>query len=374
MLISLAICASVTLQAIPPKALWIPANNHDLQYQGRVGQTSHENVTFYYAGNLMKFRFRGTDLAVRFKEDQYGPANSFGFKIDGSPEIPLQLVAGTAQNYVVAVGLKNKIHEVVMYRRTDTYGGVATFDGLWLNKGAQLLSPPPMPTRKIECFGDSVMGGTNSIAFGYEAQPDASLDYYNDNAFLIDGYWGFGYIAARKLRAVANVQGIGGLSLLNHTGWFGGDLKNTVGWQTTWNKLDPLPGQFTQWDFSKFVPDVVIISIGQNDWRGGHLNDPAWRKLWRSTYLGIVNNLHRYYPKALFVFTTTILGHDLRFDDMLKVIAQKFNTEHNDHLASYLAFKNVGRGTPGHPRQLEQEEMGNELANYLIHLHGLWGH
>lgn len=361
------------LGPVPPKAEFVPANNHKLQYDGRIGFDQKQKASFYYAGTSMTFRFKGTDLGVRFQEDNYGPANSFGFKIDGSPEIPIQLVAGTTQNYVVAVGLANKCHKVVMYRRTDTFGGVATFDGLWLNDGAKLLSPPRLVAKKIECFGDSVMGGTNTIAFGYENQPDSNLDYYNDNAFLIDGYWGFGAIAARKLHAQANVEGIGGLSLLDHTGWYGGDLKNTVGWQTTWDKLDPLPGQYSEWDFSKFVPDVVVVSIGQNDARGGHINDPVWRELWESTYLGILSKLNGYYPKAKFVLTTTILGHDLRFDGMLKDIAKEFNIQHNRDQASYFAFKNVGRGTPGHPRQAEQEEMGRELANYLIHLPGLWG-
>lgn len=356
----------------PPNALWVSPDDGRLQYFGRIGFDDPKAPTFYYSATGFRTRFRGASIALRFAEDGYGPANSFGVRVDGGPEIPVQLVANSDQTYVAVVGLPNRVHDLVVYRRQDTYGGVATFKGMWLDKGARLLDPPKRPTRKIEFFGDSVTGGDAVTAFGFEAKPDGAVSYENSDAKLNDGWWSFAAVAARRLNADANIEGIGGLPLLDHTGWFGGSLDADVGLETTWDKLDPIPGQFKPWDFSRFTPDVVVVAIGQNDSHGGDIHDPAFHARWVATYERVLEGLRGHYPKARFVLTTTILGHDLAWDRALQEIAASYEKEHPG-LVRYFGFKNVGRGTPGHPRVAEEDEMGRELADYLSRLPGIGG-
>lgn len=359
-------------QRVDPDAAWVPANDPKLQYVGRVGFEDPRVASFYYSASGFKARFRGRSLALRFEEDDYGPANSFGVKIDGAPEIPIRLVPKLDQSYVVAVGLEDRVHDLEVFRRQDTYGGVAKFRGMLLDKGAKLENPPARSRRKIEFFGDSVMGGTGTIAFGYEGKQDGAIAYENSDAFLNDGYWSFGAIAARRLHAEANIEGIGGLSLLDHTGWFGGSLDRTIGLATTWDKLDPIGGQFSPWNFSLFTPDVVVISIGQNDARGGNIQDAAWRREWKDAYLHVLEGLRGHYPKAAIVLTTTILMHDLEWDRAIEEVVAEWNEAHKRDSICYFAFKRTGKATPGHPRLAEQEEMGRELADFLEHLRGAW--
>lgn len=371
--------SSIITQSSPqkaplPAAEWIPASDTHLSYYGRIGFTSPSSpadaakpggAAFYYPSTSVKFRFKGTSLAAKFFDHATGLANSFGVTIDGSPEIPVQLEANKEQTRVIAVGLPNRVHTVEIYRRQDTWTGPADIEGVWLDEGATLLSPPPRPKRKIEFYGDSVCAGAASLAFGYENSPDNAWTYENENGFLNDGYWSFSAMTARAMNLDAHIQGIGGLPLLDKTGWYGGDLQNCVGLETTWDKLNPNIGQFTNWDFSEFTPQVVVISVGQNDAHGGNIEDASWRQHWEDRYLQILSQMFSHYPKAHFVLTTTVLDHDLKFDESLKEIAAEFCRQKGSETAVYFGFKRAGKGTPGHPRYKEQLEMATELTAFL---------
>ena len=160
----------------------------------------------------------------------------------------------------------------------------------------------------------------------------------------------------------------------DHTGWFGGSLDKTIGLETTWDKLDPISGQFSQWDFTRFLPDVVVIAVGQNDAHGGDIHDPEKRMAWKASYKKLLDGLKSHYPKALFVLTTTILFHDLEWDKAIQEVADEYDSSIGHKDVRYFAFKRVGKGTPGHPRITEEEEMGKELAQFIDHLPGVWRH
>ncbi|MDR3690236.1 MAG: GDSL-type esterase/lipase family protein [Fimbriimonas sp.] len=356
-----------------PNAEWFSADNPHLQFYGRIGFEDPKAASFAYSATGFRTRFSGRSLALRFEEDTYGPANSFGVRIDDGPEIPIQLLSGQDRAYVAAIGLPSRTHNLEVYRRQDTYGGVAKFKGMWLDKGAKLEDPPARSRRRIEFFGDSVTSGAATLAFGYEGQPDPTIDYANPNDFINDGYWGLGATTARLLHADANVQGIGGLSLLDHTGWFGGELANTIGLETTWDKLNPIGGQQTPWDFLRFIPHVVVIAVGQNDARGGEVADPTKRTIWKETYKRLLDGLRSHYPKAQFVLITTILMHDMEWDRAIQEVAEEFRRTRMTDCVHYFPFKRVGKGTPGHPRFDEQEEMARELAGHIERLPNVWG-
>jgi hypothetical protein len=361
-------------QKTPPAAQWISPDDPNLQYEGRIGFADPKAPTIHYPVSGFRTKFTGSSLALRFEEDGYGPANSFGIRIDGSPEIPLRLSPREDKTYVVAAGLDDKVHELYVYRRQDPYGGMATFKGAWIEKGSHLLAPKALPSKKIEFFGDSVSVGDAAMAFGYEEKPDSTVDYDNTDGFLNNGYFGFAAVTTRLLHAQSHINGIGGLSLLDGTGWFGGSLPNCVGLESTWDKLSPVPGQMTPWDFSRYTPDVVVISIGQNDAHGGEINDPTFRARWFAAYARVLDGLRSHYPNAHFVLTTTILMHSLDWDKAIQEVAAQYCASHGEDRARYFAFKRTGVGTPGHPRIREEMEMGQELAHYLEHLPGVWSH
>ena len=70
---------------------------------------------------------------------------------------------------------------------------------------------------------------------------------------------------ARGLDAQLHDIAQGGVALLDNTGWY--HEPDYIGMEHVWNKMryDSLYGQVTEWDFSKYTPDIVIVAIGQND-------------------------------------------------------------------------------------------------------------
>ena len=70
------------------------------------------------------------------------------------------------------------------------------------------------------------------------------------------------------------------------------------------------------------------------------------------------------YPKAHIICCTTLLCHDRAWDD---AIGQAVRDMGDDKITQYL-FQRNGRGTPGHLRIPEAEEMARELSAYISSL------
>lgn len=310
-------------------------------------------------------RFSGTSLSLRLRSGSDGQSNTVGVRIDGGTEMVVACPAdGKWWDHPVAIGLPWGEHEAHIYRRSAVWRGALDWAGLSLDNGEHPLEPPAQPGLKLEFYGDSVLGGEAVEHLGCEGQTDdeARQDSFtgpDDRAS--NAYWGYGAIVSRALGAQTHLQGIGGLPLLDGTGWYG--YPPGIGLETTFDKACPLAGQTTPWDFAKFKPNAVVIGVGQNDANNGHPEDPAFRERWVSTYLRILSRLATEYGPIPFLLITTVLNHDSVWDDMLDEVAAEFGPT-----AFRLRFQRNGSATPGHPRWGEQMEMAEELAPFIQNL------
>ena len=172
-------------------------------------------------------------------------------------------------------------------------------------------------------------------------------------------------MTARRLNAQIHDVAQGGIALRDHTGWF--YEPEAIGMETAWNKIhyNPLFGNATEWDFSKYTPQVVIVAIGQND---NHPNDymkedynSERSKQWREHYKAFIQGLKKQYPEAKIVCCTTLLCHDASWDRSIGEVVKEL--DHPD--ITQCLFTRNGKGTPGHLRIPEAEEMSQELAAYI---------
>ena len=172
-------------------------------------------------------------------------------------------------------------------------------------------------------------------------------------------------MTARKLNAQIHDIAQGGIALLDHTGWF--YEPEAVGMESVWDKVHYNP-QFncvTKWDFARYTPQVVIVAIGQND---NHPVDYMKEDYdseqsvnWRSHYKKFIQTLRNQYPDAHIVCITTLLEHDPSWDKAIGQVVQELK----DEKVTQCLFKRNGKGTPGHLRIPEAEEMSDELAEYI---------
>lgn len=340
----------------------VSPQSEKLNYMGRIDFSDPARPEFYYAGSNVSLKFKGTSVSAVIKNHKYFNKQEIGFVIDGKEgkitfdKNDEDIVLDIAQD------LKDDVHSVTLFKRQDA-SHYFEFAGFILNDGGEALDNVPMPVRKIECYGDSVSAGAVCEATEYTA----SCDPENHEGVYDNAWHSYSMITARNLGAQINNIAQGGIAIFDGTGYY--HAPNFIGMESVYNKLCYFPeGKkgVTDWDFSRYTPDVVLFAVGQNDPHNeGHddfdITDPAYREKWKSAYKKIIIDLRAKYPKATFVLLLTVLCHDEEWDKAVDEIA----AELNDEKITHFMYTRVGKATPGHPRLSEQYEMSEELTAYL---------
>jgi len=320
-------------------------------------------LALHYGMCGARFRFEGPLLALVLQDDEYGGANTVGVRIDRGPELVLTCQPnGRARLHLAAADLQPGWHEAHVYRRSATWRGTLLWRGIALAGGCGVEEAPAWTDGlRLEMYGDSVLSGEAVEHVGFEGREDAVAlehSYAGAEDRATNAWWGYGAILARELGCRASIQVIGGLSLLDGTGWY--CQPDPIGLESTFDKACPIPGRMTPWDFSRFRADWVLVGIGQNDANGGRPHDPDFRSRWKETYLRVLDRLRSEHGNPRFLLFTSILMHDPVWDDLLDEVAEEAGPGVLRH-----RFRRNGSGTPGHPRIAEQLEMAEELAEAI---------
>ena len=250
-------------------------------------------------------------------------------------------------------------HEILVFKRQDGCHEMI-FCSLELSDGGRLLSPPVVPERKIEVYGDSVSAGEVSEAEDYLGKEDPVHNEEYSNS-----WYSYGWMTARRLNAQIHDIAQGGIALMDKTGWF--FEPNAIGMESVWDKVHYVPelGKSTLWNFSQYTPDVGIGAFGQNDSHPyDYMKEDFYGKravLWRKRYGEFLKNLRAKYPQAQIICCTTLLCHDKAWDASIEQVCRQLA----DERISHYMFRRNGSGTPGHLRVKEAEEMAKELAVYI---------
>lgn len=257
-------------------------------------------------------------------------------------------------------------HEIMIFKRMDSCHEMV-LEALELSRGSVLLPPPEKPNRRIEVYGDSVSAGEVSEAVDYVGKEDPE-----HNGEYSNSWYSYSWMTARKLGAQIHDIAQGGIALLDNTGWF--NAPDYIGMETAWDKVhyNPQFGSATNWDFSLYRPQLVIVAIGQND---NHPEDymkeepnGAKAQNWKKHYEAFLRKLRSTYPQAHIVCITTLLWHDANWDAAIEEVCSSLQDEKITH---HLFTRN-GKGTPGHQRIPEAEEMSDELCAYIESLNIQW--
>ena len=183
-----------------------------------------------------------------------------------------------------------------------------------------------------------------------------------------NSWYSYGWIAARKLGAELHNISQGGIPLLNGNGWV--EPPVYPGMEYMWDKIHyhPALGEPAVWDFSCFVPHVVIVAVGQNDSHPDDYmkTDPRGMRAgyWRYRYKCWIQDIRRKYPGAVILLATTILEHSREWDEAIEMVCRELK----DNRIRHFLYRRNGCGTPGHIRISEAEEMAEELVDYINHL------
>ena len=340
-----------------------------LQYTGRIDWTDPREPVFVFPCTSVKIRFTGKQLKMRVRNRKAYWENYLGCVIDGeqsSIRLPEDGEAVLELPVKAAGELEDSVHEALIFKRQDSCHELTVL-GFELEEGAQILDPPERPARRIEVYGDSVSAGEVSEAVEYTGRTDPE-----HNGEYSNSWYSYSWITARKLNAEIHDVAQGGIALLDNTGWF--HAPDYIGMESAWDKIhyNPDLGPSTEWNFDNYRPQVVIVAIGQND---SHPDDYMKEEYdgargirWRSGYRAFLEKLRGKYPDAHIICITTLLEHDPAWDRAIDQVCREME---DDKITHYM-FRRNGKGTPGHLRIPEAEEMAAELSAYIESLSVDW--
>ena len=220
-----------------------PVGTPGILYNGRFSTSDSKGPICAWSGSNAELNFYGTEASVTLKSTG---ENWFQAIVDGKPQSPF-MVNSTSTVKLVS-GLTEGNHKLVLWKRTEASQGEVQFLGFTFGQG-KLLAPPAPLERKIEFIGDSI-----TCAYGNEGtRKEQPFTPKNENSYL-----SYAAITSRSLNASANFIAWSGIGITMNYGGSGGPLIQD-------RYLLTLPTSGVQWDFKRYVPDVVVINIGTND-------------------------------------------------------------------------------------------------------------
>ncbi|MCF8363260.1 MAG: hypothetical protein K9G70_11635 [Prolixibacteraceae bacterium] len=235
----------------------------------------------FYAGSSIRVRFEGTSVSAGYKDYNSRKNQKIGFIIDQGSPVVRSLEKNSSNTIKIAENLNDSIHELIIYKMEGPGAGVfgLQFKGLKLDEGKGILPVKTKTAYKLEFYGDSFTAGGGA---------DCTGD--NGDCGQNNGFNSYANVCARLINAEVYNNGISGLSVMDDTGWY---QSKTTGLQSTYNKLDPSTENasgFTEWDFNRYTPGIVVFGFGINDSYGG--GDPFGNPdQWKEAYKEIVKNV-----------------------------------------------------------------------------------
>lgn len=330
-----------------------------VKYDGRrYYNSSEKSERFMYGAAGFEATFYGTELKASLTNQSIsaGYVTEIQVLLDGEKVPTIDANArkivldkgAKASEYTIVSGLTAGKHTVKVLKRDSYIKGASRLDEFGfvsLKTDGYLYKQDKTANEKrykIDVYGDSITAGWANLDGG---TGDASSQ--NTNALLT-----YAYRIAENLDADINTQGNSGWGV-----YIGSDGSSESG-RVWYNKPTLLHGQTsTEWDFSKYQADLVIINLGTNDSNGiGTTYDSA---TFIDRYKTMINSLKEKMPNAKFLLTLGMMGGGQVITDV-KAVADSYGE------TGGVYFKQTtDKARGGHPSVEVHMAAGEELTEFI---------
>lgn len=329
---------------------FIPFRDKHISYEGRIAFTTTA-AELNWPGTSVRINFKGSHISGRFKDAD--TANYYNIIIDD--KIISKFHFDTIQKtYLLASGLSNGKHTLQVFKRTEWDKGKTWFYGFEVGHKTQILNPAKPLKRKIEFFG-------NSITCGYAIEDSVNDSYVG---YFENCYDAYAAITARHFNAQMHATAKSGIGI-------------TISWAPLimpemYNRLEPLDSN-SKWNFSKFIPDLVVINLFQNDaWLTNMPNHEQFKAKFGTrrptdeflihAYESFVVSVRKKYPKASIICMLGNMDITRSGSPWPGYVEKAVALLHDKKIYTYFApYKN----TPGHPKTAEQKMLADGLIQFI---------
>ncbi|QJW89853.1 SGNH/GDSL hydrolase family protein [Spirosoma taeanense] len=332
-------------KAVQPSVRFIPADDPAIQYTGRIDFSNPKRPRFWAAGVYIRATFTGRSFDLLINDEVLGGNNHNYLEIVVDNDAPIRLqTKGKADTIRVVRDLPDKEHTITICKNTESGIGYLELVGFRC-KG--VVASPPKPTRKMEFIGNSITCGTGSDLSVVPC--DKGLWYDQHNAYV-----SYGPTVARALNAQWHLSSVSGIGMIHSC------CNMTITMPDVFDKVN-MRANAIPWDFSRYVPDVVTICLGQND---GIQDSTAFCR----AYVKFIGTIRSHYPNAQIVCLTSPMA-DAKLTAALKNyltgIVSYANKQGDPNIHSFFFARSYNSGCGGHPDLAEHALMAGELSAFL---------
>lgn len=335
----------------------IVAPNHPhIQYTGRFDFSNPQQPKFAWTGTAITLTFEGTfcKLLLRnFSEgkDKTGKpyANYFNVLVDGQL-VKVLKAENNQSEYIIAKNLPRQKHIVEIFKRTEALVGVCEFLGFQVDETAKVLPTESTATKKIEFIGDS-------ITCGYGNEGDKQSCPFTPETE--NGYLSYAAITARNLEAEYVTTCYSGRGLIQN---YDKSKENTM------PMLYPLiyPQSTQKWNFQQWIPNVVCINLGTNDFAHAIPDSIEFTK----AYIALIDIILINYPQtSVFCLVGSMLsGKNLQVAKSYIEQVVRRQIEKENKKVYFFEMSTQGRtgyGCDWHPNVAQHEINAKELTAFI---------
>ncbi|HEX8548143.1 MAG TPA: SGNH/GDSL hydrolase family protein [Cytophagaceae bacterium] len=322
--------------------------NPNILYSGRIDFRNPNVPKFNHSGSTIKAKFEGTSIALIIK----GNANTtFNLIVDNNPPRLLKL-NDTDTLFRLANNLSNSTHTVELIRRTETFFGTNEFLGFQLEQGKKLL-PLARSQRRIEFIGNSITCG-----YGIEAaSPTVPFTAETENVSVA-----FSGLTAKNFSAEQLTFCRSGIGIYRSGDKPGPTDDAMINVYDRLNMYDQTP----KWDYNSFIPQVVVIDLGTNDFNGAGADST----LFTQAYESFVKRVRSNYPDAkIFAVVGPMMGGAelTRIKSYLTSMVGRLNTagDNNVYFFELRGQGCCGFGSDYHPSVGQADLNAKELTKFI---------
>lgn len=299
-----------------------------------------DSLRFGWSGVSFTTTFSGTALRATLAASS--SSNRMEVIVDGVVDPARTITIASGMNeYTVVDQLAPGQHTVTLHRRTEGNVGIATFHGFSVEGGALVPTPSPFAHR-VEIVGDSI-----SCGYGTECQSaNEAFSTKTENHYLT-----YGAIAGRLLSADVHTIAWSGKGLVAN---YGTDQSATM--PELYGRTFATDAA-TDWDFSSWTAEAVIINLGTNDWNHSPKVDAA---TFEAAYDDFASDIESRYP-GVAVFG---IGNALVGSAHLTAVKNAMSKKPSRHYVQF-ALKSGEGICCQHPCASTHARWGQELAQAM---------
>ncbi len=322
------------------------ADHAAIEYVGRFDFSDKERPKVWNPGAYMRFAFQGTRCELTLIDEvRYGSSHNYiTIVVDGSKPRRIQLTE-RINELVLADGLEEGEHEILICKDTESNIGYIQFAAI---RCKELVGKQRVKKPVIEFIGDSITCGNGNDTV---AIPCGKGEWYDQH----NAYLSYGPLTARALNADYLLSSFSGI----------GVYKSCCGIKfqidDIYHQLDLQPLGKT-WKNTDHVPDVVCITLGQND---GVVDKPA---KFVAAYLRFLKTIRATYPKAQIICCSSPMASNALKSFHAKyipAIVDQAKRRGEKQIAYFLYAGQYRSGCGSHPTLSEHAAMSAELVGYL---------